>query len=259
MQLLGRIWKAVTSFLGIAGPESALWAADQIPLGVPTLPEYHAPAPLRPLPGPIFKPPGGIPSGDGSEFQCNYSQMVGFRQCSSSADRGCWLTDGTTTWDINKNYEEVDEAASTPSMPIGVTRTYHLVATDSPINADGLNFPEGKVFDGGSGPQYPGPWIQACWGDTIEITVTNKLKGNGTTIHWHGLRQWFTMHMDGVNGLTQCPIAPESSFVYRFNATQYGSSWYHSHYSIQYADGLVGPIVWWNSILIFLCPTSRTD
>ncbi|KAK0721904.1 multicopper oxidase-domain-containing protein [Lasiosphaeria miniovina] len=242
MQLLGRIWKVVTSFLGIAGLESALKAADQIPLGVPAFPEYHAPTPLRPLPGPIFKPPGGIPSGDGSDFQCDYSKMVGFKECSSSTDRSCWLTDGTTTWDINTNYEEVDEAASTPSMPIGVTRTYQLVATDSPIVADGLDFPEGKVFDGGSGPQYPGPWIQACWGDTIEITVINKLKGNGTTIHWHGLRQWFTMHMDGVNGLTQCPIAPSSSFVYRFNATQYGSSWYHSHYSIQYADGLVGPI-----------------
>lgn len=24
---------------------------------------------------------------------------------------------------------------------------------------------------------------------------------------------------------------------------QYGSSWYHSHYSVQYADGAVGPLV----------------
>ncbi len=50
------------------------------------------------------------------------------------------------------------------------------------------------------------------------------------------------MHMDGVNGITQCPIAPGDYFVYKFNVTQYGSSWYHSHYSVQYADGAVGPM-----------------
>ena len=48
--------------------------------------------------------------------------------------------------------------------------------------------------------------------------------------------------MDGVNGVTQCPIAPNDYFVYEFNVTQYGSSWYHSHYSVQYADGSLGPI-----------------
>jgi FtsP/CotA-like multicopper oxidase with cupredoxin domain len=48
--------------------------------------------------------------------------------------------------------------------------------------------------------------------------------------------------MDGVNGVTQCPIAPGDSFTYTFRAVQYGTSWYHSHYSLQYADGLAGPI-----------------
>lgn len=48
--------------------------------------------------------------------------------------------------------------------------------------------------------------------------------------------------MDGVNGVTQCPIASGDYFVYNFTATQYGSSWYHSHYSVQYADGAVGPM-----------------
>lgn len=67
--------------------------------------------------------------------------------------------------------------------------------------------------------------------------------GNGTTVHWHGLRQLNTNHMDGVNGVTQCPIAPGDTFTYKFRATQYGHSWYHSHYSMQYADGVVGPLV----------------
>lgn len=51
------------------------------------------------------------------------------------------------------------------------------------------------------------------------------------------------MHMDGVNGVTQCPIAPKDNMTYIFNTTQYGSSWYHSHYSVQYSDGLQGPLV----------------
>lgn len=51
-----------------------------------------------------------------------------------------------------------------------------------------------------------------------------------------------SFEMDGVNGITQCPIAPQSKFTYRFKVTQYGTSWYHSHYSLQYPDGLAGPM-----------------
>lgn len=50
------------------------------------------------------------------------------------------------------------------------------------------------------------------------------------------------MEMDGVNGITQCPIAPGDSFTYKFLAMQYGTTWYHSHYSLQYGDGLLGPL-----------------
>ena len=77
---------------------------------------------------------------------------------------------------------------------------------------------------------------------TIHVTVINSMAYNGTSIHWHGIRQRGSMEMDGVNGVTQCPVAPGDSFVYRFNLTQYGTSWYHSHYSLQYADGLLGPL-----------------
>ena len=41
----------------------------------------------------------------------------------------------------------------------------------------------------------------------------------------------------------QCPIAPGSSFTYRFKAELYGTTWYHSHYSSQYAGGLHGPLI----------------
>lgn len=44
-------------------------------------------------------------------------------------------------------------------------------------------------------------------------------------------------------GFTQCPIAPQKSFTYKFRAELFGTTWYHAHYSSQYADGVVGPIV----------------
>ena len=95
------------------------------------------------------------------------------------------------------------------------------------------------VFNG----QYPGPAIVADWGDTIEVTVVNSTPDNGTSIHWHGLRQLHSNQMDGTNGITECPIAPGQTKVYTFKATEYGTSWYHSHYSVQYGDGLVGTIL----------------
>lgn len=42
--------------------------------------------------------------------------------------------------------------------------------------------------------------------------------------------------------VSQCPIAPNSSFTYRFRAESYGTSFYHSHYSAQYTAGITGPI-----------------
>lgn len=91
--------------------------------------------------------------------------------------------------------------------------------------------------------QFPGPKIEANWGDYIQVTVTNALANNGTGLHWHGLRQLNTNTQDGVNGITECPIAPGDSKTYLFQATQYGTSWYHAHFSVQYGDGVMGPIV----------------
>ncbi|KAI9770556.1 MAG: hypothetical protein M1840_003146 [Geoglossum simile] len=183
--------------------------------------------------GPIFKPPGGRLRGPGSSFTCNYSAMVGFSSCSTPTNRACWLRNQAGfEYNINTDYED------TSKTPIGIHRTYYLNLADGWINADGMNFTEAKIFN----KTYPGPYIQACWGDNVTVIVKNNLSYNGTSVHWHGIRQLRTMHMDGVNGITQCPIAPGDSFNYTFRAMQYGSSWYHSHYSVQYADGANGPL-----------------
>ena len=82
-------------------------------------------------------------------------------------------------------------------------------------------------------------------GDTIEVKVKNDIKApvDGTSVHWHGFLQKGTPWMDGVPGITQCPIAPGKTFTYTFIADTYGTTWYHSHFSSQYADGAFGPIV----------------
>lgn len=69
------------------------------------------------------------------------------------------------------------------------------------------------------------------------------MTNNGTGIHFHGIRQNYTNQMDGVPSLTQCPIAPGESYTYTWKASQYGSSWWHSHFYVQAWDGVFGGIV----------------
>ncbi|KAK4118010.1 multicopper oxidase [Parathielavia appendiculata] len=168
-------------------------------------------------------------------LKCHYPTMKGWEPCYSAQNRSCWLRKNRTNEiiDINTDYE--DAAA----VPVGKIRRFYLEVSEQPISPDGTTMEHGKIFN----RMYPGPWIEACWGDWIaEITVKNNLRWNGTSVHWHGIRQFHSFQHDGVNGITECPIAPGDTFTYRFRALQYGSAWYHSHYSLQYGDGLLGPM-----------------
>ncbi|KAL9618623.1 MAG: hypothetical protein Q9160_006664 [Pyrenula sp. 1 TL-2023] len=91
----------------------------------------------------------------------------------------------------------------------------------------------------------PGPTIIADWGDTVVVHVTNSLatSQNGTSIHFHGIRQNYTNEMDGVSSITQCPTAPGRSITYTWRALQYGSTWYHSHFALQAWEGIFGGIL----------------
>lgn len=119
----------------------------------------------------------------------------------------------------------------------GMTRQYNWVVSEALLAPDGVQ--KNMIVVNG---QYPGPLIEANWGDWIEVTVTNN-RTEGSSIHWHGFLQTGTPYMDGTPGISQCPIAPGSTFTYRFRAELYGTSWWHGHYSAQYIDGLVGPMV----------------
>ncbi|KAG9240701.1 laccase precursor [Calycina marina] len=144
----------------------------------------------------------------------------------SATDRGCW----------GEYSIDTDTYLTIPST--GVTREYWLSAEKAYLSPDGVEI-EALTFNG----TLPGPTITADWGDNLVIHVTNNLPDNGTTIHWHGMRQLGTSEADGVPGVTQCPIAPGETYTYRFHASQHGTTWYHSHFTLQYGDGMLGPLI----------------
>lgn len=89
-------------------------------------------------------------------------------------------------------------------------REYNWVVQNIEANPDGV-FRTLITING----QFPGELIRCNEGDTIVVNVENKAV-NATAIHWHGLFQNGTNHMDGTPGATQCPIAPGRSFRYEF-------------------------------------------
>lgn len=120
----------------------------------------------------------------------------------------------------------------------GVVRYYNFTIARSTLSPDGV--PRSLILVNG---QFPGPTIEANWGDTISVTVQNNLVDEGTAMHWHGMPQTNTNWNDGVPGVTQCPIAPGQSYTYSFKASLYGTTWYHAHYSAQYTAGLYGAMI----------------
>lgn len=135
--------------------------------------------------------------------------------------------------DYNLQTNYYDEVPDT-----GVTREYYWSIINTTLAPDGR---ERQVWTvNGS---FPGPTIIADWGDTVVVHVTNELDFNGTTIHWHGIRQNQTNPQDGVPAITECPTAPNGTTTYTWRATQYGTTWWHSHIGVQAWDGVVGGII----------------
>lgn len=128
------------------------------------------------------------------------------------------------------------DASSAPVT--GTVRTYDFTIARSTLSPDGVSRP--VILINGA---FPGPTIEANWGDTIVVNVHNNMDNEGTSLHWHGLLQTDSNDQDGVPGVTQCPIAPGQSYTYTFQASSYGTSWYHAHYSAQYTSGLYGAMV----------------
>jgi hypothetical protein len=69
------------------------------------------------------------------------------------------------------------------SCPLtGATRSYDFTVAECDIRPDGVLTKKAVCVNG----QYPGPLIEANYGDVIRVKVTNKLRDEGTSMHWHG-------------------------------------------------------------------------
>jgi len=88
--------------------------------------------------------------------------------------------------------------------------------------------------------QIPMPTLTFIEGDTAEIHVHNELNET-TSLHWHGL--FLPNKEDGVPNLTQMPIKPHTTHIYRFPIIQHGTHWYHSHSGLQEQIGMYGNFV----------------
>lgn len=196
-------------------------------LGGAAASDYHGPAWL-PAGALISKP-------ELSQEQTNGKSVLGTKQAPLLAK---WLSGplpGGTPWG-SRTASNTNYYTNTPNT--GVTRYYDFTIAKQTIAPDGVQ-KDGRVVNG----QFPGPTIEANWGDWIEVVVHNDMPDEGTSLHWHGLLQTATPWFDGVPAVQQCPIAPGSTFTYRFRADLYGTSFYHSHYSAQYTAGIFGPMI----------------
>jgi hypothetical protein len=147
--------------------------------------------------------------------------------CNTPSNRGSWCHG----LDIN-----TDQYTTYPNT--GAVCEYDFTISSVQWDFEGTKRPALAVNG-----QIPGPPVICNWGDTVKVTVHNALTDNATAIHWHGVRQLNTNDQDGVPGVTECGLAPGDSRVYQFVATSHGSSWYHSHFITQFADGVQGPLI----------------
>lgn len=192
----------------------------------------------------IYHPPAWLPSGQDLEPGCSQEQQNGGGHWGTPDNPDLplppYLQGGHNgngyPWRSNYTANSTNPYTSWPDT--GVTRKYDFTISAKTIAPDGVEKP-GIVVNG----QFPGPLIEANWGDWIEVTVTNLLESDGTSLHWHGFLQVGTPYYDGTAAVQQCPIAPGKTFTYRFQAQLYGTTWYHAHYSAQYSGGALGPIV----------------
>ncbi|WP_198165901.1 multicopper oxidase family protein [Agromyces laixinhei] len=131
----------------------------------------------------------------------------------------------------------VTDLTADPDRPADMR--VELVARQGTVDVPGGRSVEGYTVNGTS----PGPEIRARQGDLVEVTFVNESVSAGATLHWHGID--VPNAADGVAGITQDAVPVGGRHVYRFEATDVGTYWYHSHQVSheQVLRGLLGAIV----------------
>lgn len=125
------------------------------------------------------------------------------------------------------------------TVPFQASETCDLPDCTEAATVDGKTFRAYIAING----QIPGPTLIVTYKQTIIVNVNNTLRAQGISLHWHGMLQYNTPWMDGTGFISQCPIAPGSSFKYIFRAAPSGTFWYHAHIEGQRTDGLFGALV----------------
>ncbi|KAK8854564.1 hypothetical protein IAR55_003303 [Kwoniella newhampshirensis] len=194
--------------------------SDAAAAGVPA---PTAAAPAGPAGGPPGGPPPGAPGGPPID------------PAVATATYYIPPIPQNTAWNDPKTYLLSNEFEITN---VSQTREYWFDIGESAGSPDGF---ERQIYTVNN--QFPGPKIEINEGDEVIVHVTNHLE-EGQSIHWHGLNQNGTVLMDGIAGVTQCPIPPGKTFTYKFRPQgQYGNFWWHSHYGNTMADGIIGPFI----------------
>ncbi len=116
------------------------------------------------------------------------------------------------------------------------TIRYDLYIADTTVTFGGK--PKRAIAVNG---QIPMPTLTFTEGDTALIYVHNRLKKETTSLHWHGV--FLPNRYDGVPNLTQMPIKPGETHIYKFPLIQHGTHWYHSHSGLQEQIGMYGSFI----------------
>ncbi|SHF41338.1 Multicopper oxidase with three cupredoxin domains (includes cell division protein FtsP and spore coat protein CotA) [Seinonella peptonophila] len=135
--------------------------------------------------------------------------------------------------------KEVSVATLTGPRTKKADHRFELVAQKKQVKLSSGKTMEAWTFNGVT----PGPQLRVKQGDIVEVVLKNKDITDGVTIHWHGYN--VPNAEDGVAGVTQDSVQPGGTHVYRFEAKQLGTFWYHSHQQSakQVIKGLFGSLI----------------
>ena len=149
---------------------------------------------------------------------------------------GMKMDDENTTMDnIKMAKQHLGPIKTIPNKMPPSTVVYHLYIRDTMVTFG--KKPKRAIAVNGMTPM---PTLTFTEGDTAEIWVHNELKET-TSLHWHGL--FLPNKYDGVPFLTQMPIKPGETYLYKFPIVQHGTHWYHSHSGLQEQIGMYGAFI----------------
>ncbi len=128
----------------------------------------------------------------------------------------------------------------TSEPPAPPSHVPELRAQEGTVQLAPSTYPATSVWGYGGG--VPGPEIRVPQGARVSRLFRNDLP-QPSTVHWHGMR--LANAMDGVPELTQTVVESGESFLYKFEAPDAGTYWYHPHNRAweQMARGLYGALV----------------